>query len=85
MYYNFHGLITIYCDQPLEYQNQNDVIDAYIEEAIINEEAYFPDDDDWDDDNEDENDDLFVDEDELISFMNEYFMITDKIPPAELF
>ena len=45
----------------------------------------FSDDDDWDDDNEDENDDLFVDEDELISFMNEYFMITDKIPPAELF
>ena len=45
----------------------------------------FSDDDDWDDDSEDENDDLFVDEDELISFMNEYFMITDKIPPAELF
>ena len=45
----------------------------------------FSEDDDWNDDSEDENDDLFVDEDELISFMNEYFMITDKIPPAELF
>jgi hypothetical protein len=44
-----------------EYQNQNDVIDAYIEEAIINEEAYFPDDEDWDDEEEDEPDnELFM-------------------------
>lgn len=44
----------------------------------------FSDDDDWDDEDS-TNDELFVDEDELISFMNEYFMINDKIPPAELF
>jgi hypothetical protein len=48
-----------------EYQNQNDVIDAYIEEAIINEEAYFPDDDDWDDEDEDEPDnELFMESSE---------------------
>lgn len=45
----------------------------------------FSDDDDWEDESDDDNNELFVDEDELISFMNEYFMITDKIPPAELF
>jgi hypothetical protein len=30
-------------------------------------------------------DELNVDEDELISFMNEYFLINDHVPPAELF
>jgi hypothetical protein len=44
----------------------------------------------WDDDedykySDDEFDDLNVDEEELISFMNEYFLINDHVPPAELF
>ena len=34
---------------------------------------------------EDEIDELNVDEEELISFMNEYFLINDHVPPAELF
>lgn len=45
--------------------------------------------DDFDDDDyydEFEDDDLFVDESEIISFLNEYFVLfTDKLPKAELF
>jgi len=40
---------------------------------------------DFDDEEYGDDDELFVDEDELMSFMNEYFMITNKIPPAEMF
>jgi len=58
-----------------EYENQNDVIDAFIEEAIINEEAYFPDDDEWDDEEDDEPDnELFMestDEDDYNSTLPE--------------
>ena len=45
-------------------------------------------DDDWEDEDFDyieDEDDLNVDEEELISFMNEYFLINDHVPPAELF
>jgi hypothetical protein len=47
--------------------------------------------DDWDEEDgefeysDDEIDELNVDEEELISFMNEYFLINDHVPPAELF
>ena len=46
-------------------------------------------DDDWDEDDnfeyDMESDDKVVDEDELISFMNEFFLITGDIPDAEFF
>lgn len=45
-------------------------------------------DDDWEDDDfeySDDDDEFTVDEDELMSFMNEYFLINDNLPPAELF
>lgn len=45
--------------------------------------------DDFDSDdyfNDFEDDDLFVDESEILSFLNEYFVLfTDKLPKAELF
>jgi hypothetical protein len=48
-----------------EYKSQNEVIDAYIEEELMYEEAYFPEDDDWDDDDDDDPDnDLFMSEEE---------------------
>jgi hypothetical protein len=48
-----------------EYKNQNEVIDAYIEEELMFEEAYFPEDDDWDDDEDDDPDnDLFMSDDD---------------------
>lgn len=48
-----------------EYKSQNEVIDAYIEEELMYEEAYFPEDDDWDDEDEDDPDnDLFMSEEE---------------------
>lgn len=47
-----------------EYKSQNDVIDAFIEEELMFEEAYFPEDDDWDDDDDDDPDnDLFMSDD----------------------
>jgi hypothetical protein len=52
-----------------EYKSQNEVIDAYIEEELMYEEAYFPEDDDWDEDDEDDPDnDLFMsgDDDEVL-------------------
>ena len=33
----------------------------------------------------DDDDSLEIDEDELISFMNEFFLINDHVPPAEMF
>jgi hypothetical protein len=42
-------------------------------------------DDDYDDDNYDD-DDLFVDDQEITSFLNEYYLIyPDKLPSSELF
>ena len=45
------------------------------------------DDDEWEDGEVeiDEDDSLEIDEDELISFMNEFFLINDHVPPAEMF
>lgn len=45
-------------------------------------------DDDWEDDDYDsseDEDELNVDEQELMTFMNEFFLITNHVPPAELF
>lgn len=58
--------------------------------TILTEDFDLFDIDEWDDDDDfeysdDEFDDLNVDEEELISFMNEYFLINDHVPPAELF
>lgn len=49
-----------------EYKSQNEAIDAYIEEELMFEEAYFPEDEDWDDDDEDDDpdNDLFMSDDE---------------------
>jgi hypothetical protein len=33
----------------------------------------------------DDDESLEIDEDELISFMNEFFLINDHVPPAEMF
>jgi len=33
----------------------------------------------------DDDDSLEIDEDELISFMNEFFLINDHVPPSEMF
>lgn len=57
---------------------------------ILTEDFDLFDIDDWDEEDEfeysdDEIDELNVDEEELISFMNEYFLINDHVPPAELF
>lgn len=58
---------------------------------ILTEDFDLFDIDDWDDEedefkySDDEIDELNVDEEELISFMNEYFLINDHVPPAELF
>ena len=58
---------------------------------ILTEDFDLFDIDDWDEEDDefeysdDEIDELNVDEEELISFMNEYFLINYHVPPAELF
>ena len=58
---------------------------------ILTEDFDLFDIDDWDEEDDefeysdDEIDELNVDEEELISIMNEYFLINDHVPPAELF
>ena len=58
---------------------------------ILTEDFDLFDIDDWDEEDDefeysdDEIDELNFDEEELISFMNEYFLINDHVPPAELF
>ena len=58
---------------------------------ILTEDFDLFDIDDWDEEDDefeysdDEIDELNVDEEELISFMNEYFLINEHVPPAELF
>jgi hypothetical protein len=55
-----------------EYKNQNEVMDAFIEEELMFEEAYFPEDDDWDDDDDDDPDnDLFMSDEEDDDFFNQ--------------
>jgi len=54
---------------------------------ILTEDFDLFDDDEWDDDEYDltEDHEYIVDEDELISFMNEFFLISGDIPDAEFF
>ena len=67
---------------------QLDEIEEYGYNVLTEDFDLFDIDDDWEDEDfdymEDENK-LNVDEDELISFMNEYFLINDHVPRAELF
>lgn len=63
-------------------------IEEYGYNVLTEDFDLFDIDDDWEDDDFDyieDEDDLNVDEEELISFMNEYFLINDHVPPAELF
>lgn len=68
---------------------QLDEIEEYGYNVLTEDFDLFDIDNDWEDDEfnylEEEDDNLSVDEDELISFMNEYFLINDHVPPAELF
>jgi hypothetical protein len=68
---------------------QLDEIEEYGYNVLTEDFDLFDIDDNWEDDEfdflDEEDDDLSVDEDELISFMNEYFLINDHVPPAELF
>jgi hypothetical protein len=67
-----------------------DEIEDYGYEVIIENSDIF---DVWDDEDDDEgldyddndDEDLEVDEDELISFMNEFFMISGDIPDPDFF
>lgn len=63
-------------------------IEEYGYNVLTEDFDLFDIDDDWEDEDFDyleDEDDLNVDEEELISFMNEYFLINDHVPPAELF
>jgi hypothetical protein len=63
-------------------------IEEYGYNVLTEDFDLFDIDDDWEDEDFDymeDEDELNVDEDELISFMNEYFLINDHVPPAELF
>ena len=68
---------------------QLDEIEEYGYNVLTEDFDLFDIDDDWEDEEfdylDDEDDELNVDEEELISFMNEYFLINDHVPPAELF
>ena len=67
---------------------QLDEIEEYGYNVLTEDFDLFDIDDDWEDEDFDymeDEDELNVDEDELISFMNEYFLINDHVPPSELF
>lgn len=67
---------------------QLDEIEDYGYNVLTEDFDLFDFDDNWEDEDyeySDDDDELSVDEDELISFMNEYFLINDRVPPAELF
>ena len=67
---------------------QLDEIEEYGYNVLTEDFDLFDIDDDWEDEDFDymeDEDELNVDEDELMSFMNEYFLINDHVPPAELF
>ena len=67
---------------------QLDEIEDYGYNVLTEDFDLFDFDDNWEDEDyeySDDDDELSVDEDELISFMNEYFLINDHVPPAELF
>jgi hypothetical protein len=63
-------------------------IEEYGYNVLTEDFDLFDIDDDWEDEDFDyieDEDELNVDEEDLISFMNEYFLINDHVPPAELF
>lgn len=63
-------------------------IEEYGYNVLTEDFDLFDIDDDWEDEDFDymeDEDELNVDEEELISFMNEYFLINGHVPPAELF
>ena len=67
---------------------QLDEIEDYGYTVLTENFDLFDFDDDWEDEDfeySDKDDELTVDEEELITFMNEYFLINDHVPPAELF
>lgn len=67
---------------------QLDEIEDYGYDVLTENFDLFDFDDDWEDEDyeySDDDDELSVDEEELISFMNEYFLINNRVPPAELF
>jgi len=68
---------------------QLDEIEEYGYNILTEDFDLFDIDDDWEDEDydylDDDDDELNIDEEELISFMNEYFLINDHVPPAELF
>jgi hypothetical protein len=65
---------------------REDIIEySYLTEFGFHEETFFG--DDWDDKWEDftDTDDEYVDEDDLVSFLNEYYVVySDRIPKANL-
>lgn len=73
--------------------NEEIVREDVIEYSFLNEFGYSTEtlykeggnwDDGWDDDFTDENEE-FIDEDDLISFLNEYYVVhSDKIPQVDL-
>lgn len=67
---------------------QLDEIEDYGYTVLTEDFDLFDFDDDWEDEDfeySEKDDELTVDEEELITFMNEYFLINDHVPPAELF
>jgi hypothetical protein len=71
---------------------QLDEIEEYGYNILTEDFDLFDINDDWEndefdylDDYDDDDDELNIDEEELIAFMNEYFLINNRVPPAELF
>jgi hypothetical protein len=68
---------------------QLDEIEEYGYNILTEDFDLFDIDDDWENDEfdylDDDDNELNIDEEELISFMNEYFLINNRVPPAELF
>lgn len=65
-----------------------DEIETYGYYILTEDFDLFDFDDNWEDDEfeySDDDEEVNVDLDELRSFMNEYFLINDNLPPAELF
>lgn len=65
-----------------------DEIEEYGYTVLTEDFDLFDFDDNWEDDEyefEDKDDEFTVDEEELTAFMNEYFLINNNLPPAELF
>lgn len=63
-------------------------IEEYGYNVLTEDFDLFDIDDDWEDEDFDymeDEDELNIDEEVLISFMNEYFLINGHVPPAELF